>query len=130
MSKQTEKSKAVLKRIRLNLARTAQFPAGSDRHGYIFTAPLDSDGHLDAEGWKQYRDRCRVVRFWAGEEEDIGHLVHRGTAWGFHYDVAGDEGDEFGYRLGSHSFKLGEYVSIRDEDEEMHTFQVASVTEI
>ena len=60
-----------LKTIRLNLARTKDFPNGSDRHGYRFTAPLDAEGHLDAEGWKKHRDRCRVVRFWAGEEDDV-----------------------------------------------------------
>jgi hypothetical protein len=31
------------------------------------------------------------------------------------------------YRFGDHAFRNGEYVSIRDEDGEMHTFQVVSV---
>lgn len=66
-----------LKTIRLNLARTPEFPDGSERHFYCFTAPLDGNGHLNAEGWRRNRERCRVVRSWAGEEEDIGHLVHR-----------------------------------------------------
>ncbi len=120
-----------LKSIRLNLARTHEFPEGSDRHYYRFTAPLDSDGHLSAEGWRQNRDMCRVVRSWADEEEDIGHLVHKqGGSWGFHYDIDGDEGDESGYRLGSHRFVPGEYVSIRDEDGELHTFRVVAVLDI
>lgn len=120
-----------LKNIRLNLARTKEFPAGSDRHGYRFTAPLDENGHLDAEGWKEHRDRCRVVRFWGDEEDDIGHLVHRpGGSWGFHYDVSGDEGDEAGFKLGSHDFRPGEYVSVRDDDGELHTFRVVSVTDL
>ena len=56
-----------------------------------------------AEAWKKHRDHCRVVRFWGGEEEDIGHLVHRpGGSWGFHYDVAGEEGDEAGFKLSNH----------------------------
>jgi hypothetical protein len=38
----------VLKRIRLNLARSKEFPLGSDRHGYEFVAPLDASGHIDA----------------------------------------------------------------------------------
>jgi hypothetical protein len=119
-----------LKSVRLNLARTKEYPDGSARHGYRFTAPLDADGHLDPEGWKKLRDKCRVVRFWGGEEEDIGHLVHHGTSWGFHYDLSGDEGDEFGYRLGSHRFVPGEYVSIRDEDGDLHTFAVVTVTDV
>ena len=117
-----------LKTIRLNLARTKDFPNGSDVHGYRFTAPLDAEGHLSAEGWKKDRDHCRVVRFWAGEEDDIGHLVHRpGGSWGFTYDIDGDEGDESGFKLSSHSFIPGEYLSIRDDDGELHTFTVVTV---
>lgn len=117
-----------LNTVRLNLARSPEFPNGSARHGYRFTAPLDSEGQLDAEGWREHKDICRVVRFWGGEEHDIGHLVHRGASgWGFHYDLGGDEGDEAGYKLGSHRFVPGEYVSIRDDEGEIHTFQVVTV---
>lgn len=120
-----------LKAIRLNLARTKEFPQGSDRHGYRFTAPLDADGHLDAEGWRKHRQHCRVVRFWAGEEDDVGHLIHRpGGSWGFTYDIDGDEGDESGFKLSSHRFVPGEYVSIRDDDGELHTFVVVTVDNI
>ncbi len=119
-----------LKTIRLNLARTPDFPDGSASHGYRFTAPLDADGHLNAEGWREHKDLCRVVRFWGGEEEDIGHLVHRGTGWGFHYDIGGDEGDEAGFKLASHRFVPGEYVSIRDDNGETHTFEVVTVEDV
>ncbi len=117
-----------LKTIRLNLARTKEFPNGSARHGYEFIAPLDETGHIDAAAWKKNRELCRVRRFWGDEEEDIGHLVHRpGGTWAFHYDIGGDEDDEAGYRFGSHAFAPGEYVSIRDEDGDLHTFQVVTV---
>lgn len=120
-----------LKTIRLNLARTKEFPHGSDRHGYRFTAPLDGEGHLDAAGWKKHRDQCRVVRFWAGEEDDIGHLVHRpGGSWAFTYDIDGDEGDEAGFKLSSHLLVPGEYISIRDDDGELHTFVVVTVENV
>ncbi len=122
----------VLKRIRLNLARSKEFPSGSARHGYEFVAPLDQNGHIDAETWQKYREHCGVRRFWVGEDDEIGHLVHKpGGAeharWVFDYDETADEDDEAGYRFGHHVFRNGEYVSIRDEDGEMHTFQVASV---
>ncbi len=118
----------ILRRIRLNLARTKDFPGGSARHGYEFVAPLDADGHIDAAAWKTHRDQCRVRRFWGDEEDDIGHLVHRpGGSWAFHYDIGGDEDDEPGYRFAQHAFKVGEYVSIKDEEGEMHTFQVVTV---
>ena len=121
-----------LKRIRLNLARSHEFPNGSEIHGYEFVAPLDRGGHIDAESWRKARDKCVVRRFWASEQEENGKLVHKpGGAeharWVFDYDDSTDEDDEAGYRFGSHAFNIGEYVSIRDEDGEMHTFQVVSV---
>lgn len=120
-----------LKTVRLNLARTPEFPDGSDRHFYRFTAPLTADGQLDPEGWKKHRDMCRVVRSWAGEEEDIGHLIHRpGGSWGFTYDLGGDEGDEAGFKLSTHRFVPGEYVSIRDDEGELNTFRVVTVTDV
>ena len=117
-----------LSKIRLNLARTKDHPNGSSRHGYEFVAPLDAGGHIDAEAWKKHRDRCRVRRFWGDEIEDVGHIVHRpGGAWAFRYDIAGAEDDQAGYRFGTHAFLVGEYVSIRDEDGELNTFQVVTV---
>jgi hypothetical protein len=121
-----------LKRIRLNLARSREFPSGSPRHGYEFVAPLDSGGHIDPKLWQEHRDHCRVRRFWNGEDDEIGRLVHKPggpehSRWVFDYDQTAEEDDEAGYRFGSHAFRPGEYVSIRDEDGEMHTFQVVSV---
>ena len=119
-----------LKKIRLNLARDAQHPAGSNQRGYEFTAPLKDDGHIDADGWKKHRDHCRVRRFWDGEEE-LGHLVHRpGGSWAFVYDIEGDDDPEAGYRFGTHAFTPGEYVSIKDEDGKLITYQVVTVQSV
>jgi len=120
------------KRIRLNLARSKEFPAGSSRHGYEFVAPLDSSSHIDVDLWRAHRGQCRVRRFWGTEPEEIGKLVHKPggkdhARWVFDYDDATQEDDEAGYRFGAHAFVPGEYVSIRDEDGDMHTFQVVSV---
>ncbi|MFN3481959.1 hypothetical protein [Rhabdaerophilum calidifontis] len=118
-------------RVTLHLARSKEHPQGSSAHGYEIVAPLDAEGRLDPDLWKENRAACRVRRFWADEEYDLGHLVHRGGgrggSWAFTYDIAGDEDDEAGYRLGNHRFDIGEYVSIRDDDGVMHTFEVALV---
>jgi hypothetical protein len=121
-----------LKRIRLNLARSKEFPQGSTKHGYEFVAPLDGNGHIDAALWKQYREHCRVRRFWAGQDDEIGFVVHKPGGpehgrWMFDYNPRRADDDESGYRFGTHAFRNGEYVSIRNEDGEMHTFVVASV---
>ena len=121
-----------LKRIRLHLARSKEFPSGSARHGYEFVAPLDARGHIDPHLWQLHRGHCGVRRFWNGADEQIGHLVHKpGGAeharWVFDYDASRTDDDESGYRFGTHVFAPGEYVSIRDEANEVHTFQVTSV---
>jgi hypothetical protein len=94
----------VLKRIRLNLARSKEFPSGSTRHGYEFVAPLDSKGHIDSQLWQKYRQYCGVRRFWNGADQQIGHLVHKpGRAeharWVFDYEPGSTEDDEAGLSL-------------------------------
>ena len=81
----------LLKRITLRMARTPEFPEGSPNHGYEIVAPLDGDGHLDKDAWHSLRGRCRVRRFWAGEPDRLGHLLHRaggsdGATWTIDYD--------------------------------------------
>ena len=120
------------KRIRLNLARSKEFPQGSERHGYEFVAPLDDKGHIDVALWRANREHCGVRRFWEGEEDEHGFLVHKPggpeqARWVFDYDATAEDDDEAGYRFGIHAFRPGEYVSIRNEDGETHTFQVVSV---
>ena len=122
-----------MKLIRLELARDEDFPQGSREHGYDITAPVGADGQLDADEWKDNRDKCRVRRFWGDEAEEIGHLVRKpGGSWAFHYDIHGDEDDdESGYRFNMHKFIPGEYVSIREhDDDEMRTFKVITARNI
>ena len=116
-------------KIRLELARDPDFPEGSSARGYEFTAPLDHDGRIDHDAWKTHRSRCRVLRFWENEDDEVGHLIRKpGGSWAFHYDLLGDaDDDEAGYRFGDHVFRPGEYVSIKEHDDEMRTFKVVMV---
>lgn len=118
-----------LKLIRLALARDPDFPEGSDERGYELVAPLGQDGHIDAAEWRKQRQHCRVRRFWPGEDDEHGHLIHtQGRTWAFHYDIDGDpDEDEPGFKFDSHVFAPGEYVSIREHDGQLRTFRVASV---
>lgn len=117
-----------LKRIRIELARDHDFPQGSREHGYDLIAPLDDDGHLVAEEWKKNRDRCRVRRFWRGEGDEIGRLVHKpGGTWAFDYDPKNTSDDEPGFKLDKHRFLPGEYVSFKEHDGKLRTFRIMSV---
>jgi hypothetical protein len=120
------------KRITLNLARSKEHPAGSTRHGYDIVAPLDDNRHIDLAEWKKHKEACRVRRFWEGEGDQVGMLRHRaggtgGSTWFIDYDETRDDDDEAGYRLGDHVMQPGEYVSIKHDDGEMHTFQITAV---
>jgi hypothetical protein len=121
-----------LKRIRLELARNADHPQGSASHGYAFVAPLTDDGHLDLDGWRESRADCTVRRFWAGDDDEHGHLVHhRGHHWAFHYAGpnadTGEDDEEPIFRFDRHRFVVGEYVSITEHDGVQRTFRVAEV---
>jgi hypothetical protein len=118
-----------LSKIRLELARDHDFPGGSSKHGYEFTAPLNAEGRIDPGGWKTHRNLCRVYRFWEDEDDEIGHLIRKpGGSWAFHYDIHGEEDDdETGYRFGDHTFIPGEYVSIMEHDDVLRTFLIVSV---
>jgi hypothetical protein len=118
-------------KIRLELARTSDFPEGNRNIGYEFSAPLDSAGRIDVAEFHKLKDRCRVRRFRPNEEDDIGHLVRKpGGSWAFHYDIHSDEeDDEAGYRFGNHSFRSGEYVSV-NEDGELRPFVVVRVENV
>ena len=116
-----------LSKVRLELAREPDHPAGDQTYGYVMVAPLHEDGKIDAARWREDRERCRIVRFRPNGEEEIGHLVHQpGGQWAFHYDVEGTDKDEPGFRLGNEIFARGQYISIKSKDG-MHTYRVTSV---
>lgn len=70
--------------------------------------------------------------FWGDENPECGHLVRKpGGQWAFHYDIHGDaDDDESGYRFDQHRFALGEYVSIREQDDRLRTFRVVKVDDV
>ena len=112
--------------IRLELARTPEFPQGSPDHGYEFVAPLTADSHIDAEAWKDTKDRCEVTRFWGGELQN-GRLRHVGKGWRFDYVDGDDSDDEPFFKLDRHALTPGAYVSVTEQDGVQRAFKVVSV---
>lgn len=119
----------MLRKIRLELARNPDFPVGSINHGYEFKAPLGPTGALDLDAWKRERRHCVVRRFWQGQPDETGHLVHtRHRTWAFHYDGSESDQDEQIFAFDRHHFLEGEYVSITEHDGIQRTFLVAEVS--
>ena len=116
-----------LKHIRLELARTPDFPEGSSRHGYEFVAPLDDKGHLHSLDWPTQKGACTVRRFWRGMDDEHGALIHRRDgSWAFSY-APGEDDDEPIFKFDRHRFTVGEYVTITEHDGVARPFRVASV---
>lgn len=116
-----------LMRVRIELARSREFPAGSSRHGYIFTLPLDDEGHFDLAAFERTPEICTVHRFWEGEGDEVGQLM-RITAdrWAFSYRI-GTADDEAIPRLPDHVFRRGDYISVREHDGRVLPFRVVEV---
>lgn len=116
-----------LKRIRLELARTPNFPEGSSSHGYEFVAPLDARGHLDSAAWPHDKGACTVRRFWNKSPDEHGSLIHRRNgSWAFSYQP-GDDDDEPIFRFDRHLFVVGEYVTVTEHDGIARPFRVVDV---
>lgn len=118
-----------LKVIRLELARTKDHPEGDPNHAYVFRAPLTPDGHLDSDKFKEAADLCSAVKFVPDEGIENGRLIRTRGGWAFSY-AAGDEDDEPIFRLGSHVFREGEYVTITEHDETPRPFRVVSIRDL
>ena len=119
-----------LKRIRLELARTPEFPEGNPKFGYEFIAPLTQDNHIDADAWKNVKDHCGVLRFWGADKQERGVLRHVGNGWRFDYDPRDDTDDEPFFKLDRHSLAPGDYVSVTEHDGVRRPFRVVSVTPV
>lgn len=125
----TREGALVLKRIRLELGRTTDFPEGSPNHGYEFVVPLTEDGQIDLEAWEAEQQNCTVLRFWGTTDFERGELIRLPEGgWAFSY-APGDEDDEPMYRLVDHTFKEGEYVSITEHDGVPRPFKVVRTSD-
>jgi hypothetical protein len=127
---QTMAQSVQLFHIRLEPAPGPHEPLGDA--AYDFVAPLDTRGMIDADAWRRDRALCFVHRIISRDTVQHGLLVHRpggphGATWIFDYEPGQGE-EETGFRFEAHAFTVGAYVSVRDADDQIRTFRVASVT--
>jgi len=116
-----------LQKIRLELARTPEFPEGNAHCGYEFIAPLDASGKIDDAHWNSSKAQCTVRRFWNDGDDQHGKLVRNHGRWMFSYHPADQEVQEPIFRLDKHSFRPGDYVSVTEHDGRSYPFQVKNV---
>ena len=63
------------KQIRLELARTNEFPTGSASRAYLVQLPVNEEGLIDEEVLKATPQRARVRRHWPNEPDMSGYVI-------------------------------------------------------
>ena len=109
--------------VRLELARTAEFPQGSASRAYMLRVPLDDGGFVDRAALARRPGLATVRRFWPNEPDQTGHLIRSGKAWVFSYEI-GEGDDERLYHLEDHPLRTGEYVTLTEPDGSRLPFRV------
>jgi hypothetical protein len=112
--------------IRLELARTRDFPEGSASRCYLLRLPLTDDGLIDETARKAEPGRATVRRFWPNEPDLSGYVIRTPRGWAFSYRP-GEDDDETVFHLETHPMRLGEYVTLTEPDGERLPFRVASL---
>jgi hypothetical protein len=117
------------KTIRLELARTEEYPQGSPRHVYILHLPLLPDDLIDEPALRQQPDRATAHRYWENERTRSGYVIKTPRSWVLSYE-RGEDDDEVLFHLETHPLRPGEYLTIIDSEEEHLPMFVASVQEL
>jgi hypothetical protein len=117
------------KSIRLELARTEEFPEGSASRAFLLSLPLRDDGLIDEWALREAPARATVRRFWPNEADMSGYVVRTPQGWAFSYEV-GDHDDEAIFHLENHAILPGEYVTLTEPDGHLLPFKVASLKQI
>lgn len=117
------------KSIRLELARTEEYPNGSPRHVYIIHVPLTDDGLIDEPQLERQPERASVHRYWEDERPMSGYVVRTPAGWAFSYE-RGEADDEAVFHLETHPLRPGDYVTIIDPDGYRLPMRVASAQEL
>jgi hypothetical protein len=112
------------KAIRLELARTNDFPNGSASRAYLMRLPLLDDGAIDECALKQAPEQATVRRLWPSEPDLSGHLVRAGTGWAF---MAGRNGTgRIVAEIDPRPISEGGLLTLREQGQEL-PFRVAQL---
>ena len=115
--------------IRLELARTPEFPQGSASRAYLLHLPLDQNGLIDEAALRGSPSLATVRRFWPGQPDRSGYVVGSPGGWAFSYEI-GEDDDETVFHLETHPIRVGEYVTLTEPDGERLPFRVAKLREL
>jgi hypothetical protein len=117
------------KSIRLELARTKEFPEGSASRAYLLRLPLDDRGLIDESALRREPAMATVHRFWPNQPDMSGYVIRTPAGWAMSYEP-GEEDDETVFHLETHPLRIGEYVTLTEPDGRKLPFRVASLRQL
>jgi hypothetical protein len=115
--------------IKLEMARSADYPFGSVSRAYLIRVPLDRVGMIDGAGVAQNPKRATVRRFWPNEPDQSGYVVKCQHRWGFR------EGDYPGSKgcfasMPDCSIRAGALLKVIERNGTSSPFRVAEISPI
>lgn len=113
--------------IRLELAGTREFPAGSAGRAFLLRLPLHDDGSIDDAEVALHPSRATVRRFWASEPDSSGRIVRCPSGWEC---KTGHRGHEHTARLPPQPLRMGEQIVMTDSCGCKLPFRIASMTKL
>lgn len=113
----------IWKLIRLELASTGEFPAGSVSRAFLVNLPLDDFDVVDATVLGCAPSRAIARRHWSTEPDENGSIVPAGPDWVIRCDGKADRV----LRLDGTPMRLGQQVSIVEADGTVLPLKVSSV---
>ena len=117
------------KMIRLELARTNDFPDGSVSRAYLLRLPLAEDGLIDERALRDAPAQAIARRCWPNEPEMAGYLVAANGGLSFSDEPAGDcSGNVF--HLETRPIRMGERVLLTEPNGRKLPFRVASLERV
>ena len=108
--------------IRLELASTGEFPAGSVGRAYLIRLPLDDRDHVDTVALDSTPHRATFRRHWSAEPDEHGQITQHGQQL-----QMGFNGSTRILRIDDRPVRLGEQVSVEDDDGAILPFRIASI---
>lgn len=115
--------------IRLELARTIDFPDGSAGRAYLIRLPLDENDLIDEAALQSSPARATVHRFWPNEPDLSGYVIRTPAGWALSYEI-GENDDEAVFHLESHPIRIGEYLTLTEPDGQRLPFRVADLKQL
>lgn len=109
--------------IKLELARTDEFPTGSPSRSYLIRLPLDAEGMVDETARAGDPARATVRRFWPNEPDQSGYVLNSENGWVFSYAIV-EVGEENFCQLEDHPIRAGEHLTLTEANGTRYPFHV------